>query len=276
MSDRGARLIPLIALMLVALLTVACSPDSDTAGTPPKESVPPTRATDPPGGGKEGACYRIDFKRAVAPTTVAASRRCSRSHTTETYRVGELRTVVDGHLLAVDADRVQAQVSTTCPRALSKFVGGTPDDLRLSMIRPVWFTPSVDQSDEGERWFRCDAVVLSGASTLATRTGSLRGLLNRPGGRASVAMCGTAAPDDPSFERVLCTAKHSWRAISIVTFEGRRYPGARAAQDRGATPCEDAAADRAEDPLSFRWGYEWPTRARWAAGQQFGRCWVPD
>ena len=41
---------------------------------------------------------------------------CSERHTAQTIHVGRLDTVVDGHALAVDSDRVLHQLATTCPR----------------------------------------------------------------------------------------------------------------------------------------------------------------
>ena len=102
--------------------------------------------------------------------------------------------MVDGHLLAVDSDRVQAQVADTCPKALAGFLGGEQADLRLSMIRPVWFTPSVAQSDRGADWYRCDVVVVAGDEELAEPDASLEGALGTEAERDRYAMCGTSLP----------------------------------------------------------------------------------
>ena len=101
-------------------------------------------------------------------------------------------------------------------------------------------------------------------------------MLGTQAGRDRYAMCGTAAPDDPDFERVICSRPHSWRAISTVDFDPGAYPGADAVRARGQGPCEDAGAQVADDPLDYEWAYEWPTAAQWKQGQTFGRCWAPD
>ncbi|MEQ6903038.1 septum formation family protein [Nocardioides sp. YIM 152588] len=246
------------------------------AATSASAAAAPTPAPKPPATPKVGTCYRMSFDQAVAPTATARKRDCARPHTAETYRVGALATVADGHLLAVDSDRAQRQVAEACPGGLSAYVGGDESALRLSMIRPVWFTPSVEESDEGANWFRCDAVVVTGSSGLATVDVSLRGILDRDADRDRVAMCGTAAPDADAFSRVPCAAQHSWRAISVVGLTGESYPGEQAARSRGDGVCEDAAAARADDPLDFQWGYEWPTEAQWESGMTFGRCWAPE
>ena len=66
----------------------------------------------------------------------------------------------------------------------------------------------------------------------------------------------------------------SWRAISVVGFLAQRYPGTKAAQDKGRTPCEDAATAAAPDKMNLQWSYEWPTAKDWAADQHYGICWV--
>ncbi|MBM9460293.1 septum formation family protein [Nocardioides sp. zg-536] len=276
MSPRAARRLgSLAAAVLVAVTSAGCS-GSDEPDKDPGPRAQQTTAAPPSAGPAAGACYRLPFDAAVAPTADADPVPCKQKHTSETVAVGRIDAVADGHLLAVDSAQVQARVARQCPKALARFVGGSTDRLRLSMIRPVWFTPTVAESDEGAEWYRCDAVVLAGPSTLAELTTSIKGALRGSRVPDAYAMCGTAAPDAKNFERVPCSAKHSWRAIEVVPFDSARYPGTAKVKAAGRGRCEDAAADRAEDPLEFRWGYEWPTRAQWQAGQTYGRCWVPD
>jgi hypothetical protein len=269
---RRALVSALVALLL--LVSAGCSGDTDPRTTAPTPTPKPT-ATPVPGPAK-GACYRLTFEGALAATTKADEVECSQEHTSLTYLVGTLDTLVDGHLLAVDSDRVLDGIAATCPRRLLGLVGGTRDQLRLSMLRPVWFTPTLAQADRGASWFRCDVIAVAGKDRLAPLTGRVAGVLDRPEGRDRWGMCGTDQPDSPDFERVLCSAPHSWRAIQVVDFEPGRYPGEQAVRERGQTPCEDAGREVADDALNFQWGYEWPTREQWEAGQTYGRCWAPD
>lgn len=263
-------------VIAVLLLATGCS-GTEAPPAEPTEPTPPPSAEPPPPGPEEGACYRLGFNDALAPTNEKAPLPCARAHTSETYAVGRLDTLVEGHLVAVDSERVQAQVAEACPAALPRFLGGDLEDLRLSMLRPVWFTPTVEESDAGADWYRCDAVVVDGERSLAPLDGSLAGVLDRPQGRDAYAMCATAAPDAEDFVRVPCSERHAWRAIDVVTFEAvRAYPGQQAARERGQVQCENAALDVAEDPLEFDWGYEWPTAEQWEMGQRYGRCWAPD
>ncbi|WP_183092712.1 septum formation family protein [Nocardioides stalactiti] len=267
----------------VALIAVAgCSDDEPTEDEPAPTAptttapTPPPTAAPPPAGPEDGNCYALTFRQALSFTTRVGPTACKDAHTSETYAVGVLDTVVDGHLLAVDSDRVQAQVAETCPAALPDFLGGDLEDQRLTMFRPVWFTPSLAQSDRGADWYRCDVVVVSGDESLAEPEGSLEGALDKPVLRERYAMCGTAAPDTEKFERVICGAEHAWRAVSVVAYDTKTYPGAEAARDRLEGPCEDAGLDVADDPLDYEWGYEYPTKEQWAMGQTYGLCWAPD
>ncbi|MDN5746272.1 MAG: septum formation family protein [Nocardioidaceae bacterium] len=272
---RRGRLVA-TALALAAMLSACSGEGSDQSQTAPTPRATQSSAPAHPTGPQVGACYTLTFEAAIAPTTDVEPVACSAEHTSETVKVGTIDAVVQGHLLAVDSTKVQTQVARACPEALSSYVGGDLEQLRLSMIRPSWFTPSVEESDQGADWYRCDAVVSSGKNTLVERTTSLKGALGRPGQRDRLAMCGTAAPDAKNFQRVVCTAQHSWRAIDVVTFRDGAYPGMKKARAAGRDQCEDAAADVSDDPLVFEWGYEWPTEQQWESGQQFGRCWTKD
>jgi len=272
---------PLLGLVL-ALSLGACNgggsdDDGPGAASSPTATPPPTATAAP--APADDACYRLDFEEAVSPTSTTEPRACARSHTAETYQVGRVDNVEDGHLLAIDSDRVQDQVAQTCRGAFGAAVGGDEVQQRLSMLRPVWFTPTLEQSDTGADWYRCDLVALLGGDRLTPLTDSLRGVLDTPEGRERYGMCGTAAPDADDFERVPCRLEHSWRAVDVVPLApaaGGAYPGADVAREAGQQQCEDAGRAAAADPLDFDWGYEFPEADQWDNGQTFGRCWVPD
>ncbi len=270
------------SLLATALVLAACtsgrpgadrpaeSPSTDAAASSPAPSDPPAPAP------RVGDCHRLSYDGAVAPTARNRTVPCGDTHTAETFQVGRLDTVVDGRLLAVDSDEVQEQVATTCPGQLAAYIGGTEEQRRLSMLRAVWFTPTLAQSDAGADWFRCDAVALAEDSRLLEIGTSLEGALDTDAGRQRFGVCGTAEPGTPGFRRVACAEPHTWRALRTVELPGPDYPGEDAAARAGERPCRDAANAQAPDPLDFQWGYEWPTAEQWAVGQIWGVCWVPD
>jgi hypothetical protein len=280
-ATRGPLACLVTALLSTGLVLAACTnagPGGDQpSGSPTTRPVDssPAEPTPPAPAPRVGDCHRLSYDGAVAPTARNRTVACDQTHTAETYRVGRLDTVVDGRLLAVDSDEVQAQVATTCPDRLAEFVGGTEEQRRLSMLRAVWFTPTLEQSDAGADWFRCDAVALAEDSRLLELEGTLGGALDTEAGRQRFGVCGTAEPGTAGFRRVACAEPHTWRALRTVSLPGPDYPGEEAAARAGETPCRDAANAQAPDPLDFQWGYEWPTAEQWVAGQTWGVCWVP-
>ena len=251
---------------------------SSTPSTQPTSSSPtvtPTQAVAAPRP-RPGSCYRLTYDDAVAPTTHVDPSPCRGPHTSVAHYVGTLDTFVDGHLLAVDSDRVQQQVSTDCPRRFAAYVGGTVEQRRLSLLRSVWFTPTLAEADKGAGWYRCDVIAIARDGQLAPLAGTLRGVLDSAAGQDRYGLCGTARPGTSGFHRVICNDDHSWRAIRTVAFEPGKYPGLAKVRAAGNEPCKDAGRDAADDELDYAWGYEWPTANQWSAGQTYGFCWAPD
>lgn len=268
-------------LLLTVTFATGCSaaPAPEPPAPPassPSPTPDPTRTAPPPSPPRDGTCHDLSFAEAVAPTSRASEVSCDDEHTARTFHVGTLDRVVGGRLLAVDARRLQDEAAQECPARLATLLGGTEEDRRLSMLRAVWFTPSVAQSDRGADWLRCDAVAVAGPERLLPLTGPLGGVLDTEAGRDRYGMCGTAEPGTDGFERVACATEHGWRALRTVPLPAGDYPGEDAAQAVGEAPCTDAGRAAADDPLDFQWGYEWPTSEQWAAGQTYGICWAPE
>lgn len=268
------------AAVAAVVLLAGCSssekpsadPSPSASSSPAAEPSPATPAPLP----MDRACYQLAYDEAVAPTVDREPVPCTQEHTSMTFAVGTLDTAADGHLLAVDSARVQAQVARECPQRLGAFLGGTLEARRLSMLRTVWFTPTVEDSEAGADWYRCDVIAVAGDRELAPLTGRLAGVLGTEEGRARYAMCGTDEPGTDDFERVICSASHSWKALRTVGFPAEDYPGEERVRTAGETPCEDAGRAAADDALNFQWGYEWPTLEQWRSGQTYGICWAPD
>jgi hypothetical protein len=265
------------ALAALLLMTAGCTSEGERPAATAPSATPPPRATPAPMPANR-ACHQLTYAQALAPTTDAAPVSCRGAHTSQTYAVGRLTTEVDGHLVAVDSRRVQRQVRKTCPAELAPFLGGSTEQMRLSMLRPVWFTPSVEASDAGADWFRCDVIAVSGDRELAPLTGSLKRALAGSGDATPGpwGMCGTAQPGSKGFTRVPCREKHTWRALRTISLDGDTYPGEAAAKAAGQQPCRQAGRGVAKDALDYQWAYEWPTAAQWDAGQTYGICWAPS
>jgi hypothetical protein len=271
-----------VAAAATAVVLTGCTgPDQEDnpspSSSPTSSTSSPSSADAAPGPPPDRGCYRLTLAQALQPTSAAAPVRCRQRHTARTFFVGRLDTVVDGHSLGIDSQHATNQVSRGCLRRFDGFVGGTEESRRLSRFQAVWFGPTLEEFDAGADWFRCDLVaVAEGQRLLPLPTGGdLRGVLDRPAALETYGLCGTARPGAAGFRRVACALPHSWVAISTIPIEGRRYPGAGAAREVGDDACADQVRGRNDLLLEFSYGWEWPTREQWAAGQRFGYCWAP-
>ena len=245
-ADQPVTRLAAAALTVLALGLAGCSGADAPSSTPAESSTVTSSSASPsptpttviavPPRPEDGACYRLDFDAAVAPTNDSRSVRCTRAHTAQTYEVGSLRRLLDGRSQAVDTRQVQARVARTCPRSFAAFVGGTADDRRLSMLRAVWFTPTLEEGGAGADWFRCDVIAVAGDGELGRLSGRLKGVLSTSAGRDRFGMCGTAEPGTTEFSRVICARPHSWRAIRTVSFATGGYPGTATVRDAGESP----------------------------------------
>ena len=269
-----------LAALGVLLVMSGCTTPSDKDGGPTSSSPTTTSTVTPTPTAaptptqprpRAGQCHRLSLAQAVAPTTGSKPVKCRRPHTAETFFVGRLDLTSSGQSVTVDSAAAQAQPATACPRRAASHLQISPAQLRLTMARAVWFTPSVADGDAGAAWFRCDLVVVAGP-------GVLMRLPERTAGRGdlpAIAMCATAEPGTAGFDRVACARKHSWEAVASVDLGGPKFPPADEVSARMEPACRAAARARAADPLEFRWSEERPTRQQWGAGQHYGICWIP-
>lgn len=270
--------------LLASLVLAGCAGGSDgsgRSGDEPGEAASPSASassrTDPvPAAPTVGQCRRLDLAQATSPVDTRAPVDCGRPHTAVTVAVGLLPAVAGGHLLAVDSDAVRRRVAAACPPSLLERAGGDETARRLSRLRVVWFTPSLEQADAGADRYRCDLVAVRDADRLLRLPRRVAGLLDRPGALDTFGTCGTAAPDARGFRRVACTDPHRWRAVDTVDLPRDAGYLDGALTRRGESACQDVAAERADGALRYSYAFEWPTRDQWRDGQRWGWCWVPD
>ena len=268
------RLLAAACACVLALTACTAQPSvpaddpTPSASSSPSPTVPP----DPGPRPRLGECHDLTFGQAVAVVGRTRPVACRRKHSAQTYFVGRLDlTTKSGFTRRVDSQAAQRQMRQACTTRLPRHLGRDPRDLRLSMVRAVWFTPSPRHAEAGADWFRCDVVVVASPRQLMRLPTRTKGWGEAP----ATAMCATAAPGTKGFARVTCGSKHSWRAATTVDLPGTKLPGQAVVAARMESACRDTARSRAEDPLDFTWSQESPTREQWDAGQRYGICWVP-
>lgn len=276
----SARVLGAVAALATgtALVLTSCSGSTSSAADPPPtpvlrsptptptETIPPR----PPRPPHVHTCYRLGYDDALAPTRATKAVPCTGVHTAVTFFVGRY-----DKSLPVDGTQVHHLESTACPRHFAAFAGGTPEQRRLSMLRTVWFTPTVEQAARGGHWFECVAIALRDDQHLALLQGPVQGVLTRTAGRDHYALCANAEPGSAGFEQRICAIPHSWVALRTVSFASGAYPGLDRVRSAGQQPCKDAGANASDDPLHYRWAYQWPTAAQWRTGKTYGVCWAP-
>lgn len=270
---RIARLLVAAAVLVAAAGCTDTAPEAAPSATP---TPPPTAspAPQPPANG----CYNLRYADALAATSDTKPVPCKRPHRVQTFFVGPAATLTaGGHLLAVDSEKVRTQMATECPRRFAAYVGGSREQRRLSMLSPIWFGPTLEESDAGQAWIRCDVIALAAEGRLAPLSGSLRRVLDNEAGRGRWGRCATAKPGSKGAHQVICSARSSWRAVATLDVAGAAkgaFPGPKKAGAAGSA-CEDRVRDLADDKLSFTWGWTPPTAAQWRTGQHYGFCWAP-
>ncbi|MFT4009118.1 MAG: septum formation family protein [Nocardioidaceae bacterium] len=267
-----------VAAALLALLAglTACSGGSATpaAQESPSPSPSPPAYTPAPAP-RVGQCYRLTPADVLAPTNAELAVACTTRHNAQTIAVGLVPRRIGGKQVDVDAPRATAFVAQRCPKAYARFAGGSQTDRDLSRLKVVWFGPSLQDAEAGARWYRCDLIGFSRGDTLMRRTKPIRRGVLGSTDRDLFALCGTAAPGKPGFQRVMCSLDDRWRAIATIPLGDGSYPGSAAVREAGDQPCADLTREAQDFALTYTYGWEWPTLAQWQSGQHFGFCWSP-
>jgi hypothetical protein len=261
-------------LAVLALAAAGCTTDKQSSR--PKSPAEPSSAPAAPAAPKVGSCHNLSFAQATAVVDSRKPVRCGDPHTSITYRTGQIDLTQDGHLLAVDSQAARARFAKACAPRLGRYLGGSTSAVRLSRFEAVWFGPSVEQADAGATWYRCDVVLVRSEGKLLRLPRSVKGVLADASGLDRYGTCGTASPDSKSFHKVVCSQRHSWRAIDDLDIDPKaRYLG-KGASAAGDSACKSRAEARAKGALRYSWSFAWPTRQQWDDGVRYGLCWVPD
>ena len=150
---------------------------------------------------------------------------CSSAHTAETFAIG---TLPDSTGNDYDSSEHGRWIFSTCEKAFQRFLS-VDESLALRVqLSWAWFRPSERGWDKGARWYRCDLVGgRADATSYADLPTTGKGL-SAPGRPSS----GSPAPRGATVlqsEKVPCSEKHDWRAVTTIKLGGPEdpYPGDR-------------------------------------------------
>lgn len=250
----------LLALLLLAL--TACSKgQADPAGT---DSVEP-----PPLGG----CRVLTPEDVTRASNETPTVPCTARHTAETFAVGGFPADVAGS--SPDDDALGAYIYPRCQKRFQRFLGGNESLILRSTLTWAWFRPSPQAWKDGARWWRCDAVGGGAQSTtFLTLPKTAKGLLlGKPDDRWMLCADG---PTVSGSEKVPCSRKHTWRAVTTIVLgkPDTPYPGDRLVEVRTRDYCSDSVGAWLNYPVDYDFGYTWFHEAEWKTGNRRSVCWA--
>jgi hypothetical protein len=266
---------------VVTLALAACSanalsnpPSTTSASTPtpaPKSHTPPAAAPAP----AVGTCRQLVYSAISRYSNDDATVPCAKPHTSYTFAVQTIPSDVAVPGASIGNKSIQDAASATCRTAFNRFIGGDPATRALSRLSVTYFLPAQADYNRGARWVRCDVVALKTARELAQLPRSVAGLLDHPAALDDYGVCSQGVPGAADAALVMCTEKHSYRALVTLRLGGdaASYPGVTVAGKDGQRRCSAYIADKLGKAGGYTFSWTYPTATDWAAGQRFGYCW---
>jgi hypothetical protein len=248
-------------LGLLAVLMTGCAA--------PLQKQTAADRTSPP---KLGACYILTPKDTDQPSNAAEAVACSKPHTAETFAIGTLPASTGKDY---DSPAHGKWIYPTCEKAFEKFLSVDSSMALRVRLSWAWFRPSKRGWDKGARWYRCDLV---GGPDKATSYAALpttaKGLFRAKPPEQWLSCA--RGPSVQASEKVPCTEKHDWRAVTSIKLgqPGDPYPGDRLVQVRSRDYCSDSVGAWMNYPVDYEFGYTWFHQAEWQAGNRLSVCWA--
>jgi Septum formation len=247
-----------------AVVVLVCTAAAGCVAVPGLGGGDPAAAPTP----RVGRCYDTPDAVLADAHDPSAPVRCSRPHTLETYAVL--------HPDRPLGPRTLDTVDERCVSRVGRFLGGGAD-FSQTAVSVFYFTPTKAQRQDGARWVRCDAGVVTDTAVSGARrvTGSLRGAF--AGGVPTIYRRCLMTPPDPTAAQPLVRCDQPHVAELIPTDRdlgdpGSPYPGMGRLADRANARCSRTV--RSTLPDADRSLVVLPTRAMWDAGSTAAQCWA--
>lgn len=273
------------ALATLTTLVAGCSGSNEATGAPvddetnratgaAKQTVTAKAPKPPPPPPEQGECRDLVFSDIGLFSNEGKKVSCGDGHTAYTFAVETLPGKIAFEGVDIENKAVQSGAAESCSTAFAKFIGGDASTRALARLTVTYFLPKQQEFDLGAHWVRCDAVALQTAQTLASLPLELEGVLEDDSALQKWGVCSTGEPGAESSGLVMCTRRHTFRALAALELgdSDTPYPGADSAEKIGQQ-CEALVSDALGVEGDFTYGWTYPSASDWADGQRFGYCW---
>ncbi|TNM41238.1 hypothetical protein FHP29_09595 [Nocardioides albidus] len=260
------RAVVLLALALLAPVLASCA--SERQGRNTDDAL--VDALEVP---DSGVCRVLTPEDVALTSNATRTVPCSKEHTAETFATGELPAEFDK--VAYDDSALARFAYRTCSKAFADFVGADESLVLRTTLSWAWFRPSEKAWKKGARWYRCDVLGGSSASTTyRPLPETAKGMLS---GRApDVWLSCARGPSVAEGEKVPCSQKHDWRAVTTVKLGQPEdaYPGDRVMESRTRSFCSSSVEAWLNYPAEFEYGFTFFHKPEWDAGIRRSVCWA--
>lgn len=297
-------LLPLVLLVLAALVA-ACSSGSGTStgGDPVDESpsTPGTTTTSAGSTSQDGGAGTTSptATATAAPDTAAPAPEvgtcrtlpsaalnhftdhspavdCAKPHTGYTLAVKQLPDDVAIKGVDIANKSIQHAAATMCHDAFVSFIGGSAKRRALSRFSVTYYLPPQADFDRGAHWVRCDLVANKTQHSLAPLPEDPRGYLDGQDALDDYGLCSPGAPGKKKFALVMCSQKHTYRAVTAIKLGAKsaKYPGTDVTREDGQRQCASYIKKDMGKTGGYTYGWTYPTPKDWDNGQRYGYCWL--
>lgn len=248
-------------------------PTSEASSNAPPSTTAPTERPAVPPRPQAGNCYATSRASFRAQVDGSAPVSCRTLHSAETFAV-----------FATDGHPSSSQIATVwrdCQARFNTYIGASAT---VSTIGLTLILPSSDQTAAGQKWIRCDAILLANYNAAGT-TGKIG--LSHVGSLARVLFNGV--PDrfrgcarhwpkvDQPVHFTSCAQFHQAELIpESLTLGGpdTPYPGRSSAISSSKTFCGNVFQNYV--PETDHYYYYYPTAASWRSSTHDTTCWALD
>jgi hypothetical protein len=250
---------------------------SPTEPSPTEPSPTPTQpvAAEP----KVGECRRTNpFLSALGGSLeVRKPVPCRDTHNAQTYFVGLMNEAMQAAARRGNANGLRAEVAGICGRKLSEWLGGSGEDVALSVFDYIVGAPGPDEVGADARWFSCDAYAIRAMNglKLIALPPDTRGILNSRQAD-DWTQCNRGGFGSGTSNIVVCTRGHAYRAVAGVHLDSldAKYPGSNNLDSRLESECSGRVRAYLNTSGSFNYGFTWPSRQQWNTGDRWGICYA--